>query len=222
MSELDSQIAAAEKEWIEKWIHGPTRTRWTKLPLQVGDKAPDFQLQDFNGQFVHLSNFWHDKPALVLFWRHYGCSCGRDRAARLKSEYPAFVELGANVVVVGQGEPERAADYARRFEIPCPVLCDPTFTAYAAYDVLEGKPSQILFDAPEEYLKCDFEAGMNLSNSRHGTERAMVDSPWQLPGEFVVDKHGMIRLTYRYQFCEDWPNPLVLVAALKEAIWEAV
>jgi len=41
-----------------------------------------------------------------------------------------------------------------------------------------------------------------------------------LPGEFVVDNKGVVRLAYRYQYCEDWPNPLVLVAAIKEAIWE--
>ncbi len=222
MSELDDQIAAAEKEWIEKWVRGPTRTRWTKVPLQVGDKAPDIRLENLDGETVRLSSFWRDRPALLMFWRHYGCSCGRERAARLKDEYPKYAERGANIVVIGQGEPVRAAEYAKRFEIPCPVLCDPTYTAYEAYDLLEGKPSQILFDATDELLKCDFEAGMQLSKSRQGTDRALVDSPWQLPGEFVVDRRGVIRLAFRYQHCEDWPNPLALVAAIKEAIWETV
>jgi hypothetical protein len=62
--------------------------------------------------------------------------------------------------------------------------------------------------------------GAKLAESRHGTDRAAIDSPWQLSGEFVVDRSGLIRLAYRYQYCEDWPNPLVLVAALKEAIWQ--
>jgi hypothetical protein len=72
----------------------------------------------------------------------------------------------------------------------------------------------------DEFLQCDINAGANLQKSRHGTERATVDSPWQLPGEFVVDKTGAIRLAYRYQYCEDWSNLLVLVGAIKEAIWE--
>lgn len=220
MSELEQQIANAEQEWMKSYERGPERTRWTKIPLQVGDAAPDFQLLDSSVNNVQLSSFWNGKPALLLFWRHYGCSCGRDRAARLQNEYAQYVELGANVVVIGQGEPERAAAYAEKNKIECPVLCDPTFTVYQAYDLLEGKTSQILFDAPDEYLKCDLEAGRQLQESRHGTERATVDSPWQLPGEFVVDKNGIIRLAYRYQYCEDWPNPLVLIAGIKEAIWE--
>jgi peroxiredoxin len=221
MSEnLESQIKSAEEEWLKLWKNGPTRLRWNKIPLQVGDMAPDFQLLDSTGTTVRLSDFWNNKPALLLFWRHYGCSCGIDRAKRLQNEYSEYIKLGANVVVIGQGEPERTSAYIQKHNIPCQVLCDPTYTAYQAYDLLEGKPSQIVFDAPDEFLQCDINAGVNLQNSRHGTERATVDSPWQLPGEFVVDKTGMIRLAYRYQYCEDWSNPLVLVAAIKEAVWE--
>jgi peroxiredoxin len=220
MVTLDQQIAEAEKEGKAIWKKGPTRTRWTKIPLQAGDPAPDFELLDATGHKVKLSSFWSDKPALLMFWRHYGCSCGRDRAARLQQEYPKYLELGANVIVVGQGEPERAALYSEKNKITCPVLCDPTYQVYQAYDLLEGKTSQILFDASDELLKCDVEAGKQLLDSRSGTDRAIVDSPWQLPGEFVVDKKGIIRLTYRYQYCEDWPNPLVLIAGIKEAIWE--
>jgi peroxiredoxin len=219
-TKLDSQIQSAEQEWLERWKGGPTRLRWNKIPLQIGDMAPDFELQDSTGAAVHLRDFWNQQPALVLFWRHYGCSCGIERAKRLRNEYADYIQLGANVVVIGQGEPERAAAYIEKRQLPCPVLCDPTYSVYQAYDLLEGKPSQIVFDAGDEMLQCDLKAGKKMQDSRHGTERASVDSPWQLPGEFVVDKTGMIRLAYRYQYCEDWPNPLVLLAGIKEAIWQ--
>lgn len=219
-SDVESQIKAAEEEWLNLWKKGPSRLHWEKIPLQVGDMAPDFELQDAKGAKVRLLNFWNHKPALLLFWRHFGCSCGIERSRRLLDEYQDFIKFGANVVVIGQGEPERAAAYIQKHNLPCPVLCDPTYKVYQAYDLLEGKPSQIVFDASDEFLQCDINAGANLQKSRRGTERATVDSPWQLPGEFVVDKKGIIRLAYRYQYCEDWPNPLVLIAAIKEAVWE--
>ena len=219
-TEIDKLTQAAEQKWLELYKNGPTRTRWTKAPLQAGDKAPDFQLQDSAGNSIAISSFWARGSALIMFWRHYGCSCGRDRARRLAVEYKDFVMAGANLVVIGQGEPERAAAYAKKNNIPCPVLCDPTYKVYEAYDLLEGKSSQVLFDGTDELLKCDLEAGRQEVEERHGTDRAAVDNPWQLPGEFVVDKNGMIRLAYRYQYCEDWPNPLVLIAGIKEAIWE--
>jgi peroxiredoxin len=217
---LVSQIQSAEAEWLQHWEHGPSRIRWDKIPLQVGDQAPDFTLQDATGATVHLHDFWSEKPTLLMFWRHYGCGCGIERARRLQNEYVKYIDTGANVVIIGQGEPERATAYIQNRQIPCPVLCDPTYKVYQAYDLLEGKPSQIVFNAPDKFLQCDFEAGISLQQSRHGTERAAVDSPWQLPGEFVIDRSGMIRLAYRYQYCEDWPNPLVLIAGIKEAIWD--
>ena len=141
-----------------------------------------------------------------------------DRAKRLIAEYDSYTALGGKVVVIGQGEPERAASYAQAQQLPCPVLCDPDFKAYHAFDLLDGKPSQIVFDAPDEFLRRDFQAGVSLAEARRGSPGAVVDSPWQLPGEFVIDQNGIVQLAYRYQYCEDWPNPLVLLAAMKEAV----
>jgi hypothetical protein len=140
-----------------------------------------------------------------------------DRAKRLQQEHASYREAGGTVVIVGQGEPARAAAYKAKYGIPCRILCDPERRAYAAYGLLEGGPAQILFDAPEDVLRCDLEATKKLASARREAGRPLVDSPWQLPGEFVVDPHGSLRLTYRYQYCEDFPNPLVLVASLREA-----
>lgn len=216
-SPLEAQVQAAEKEWLDDWKRGPVRIRWTEIPPQVSDPAPDFELPDASDRPVRLSRFWRDRPALLLFWRHFGCGCGIDRVRRLQQEYSDLIAAGANVAIIGQGEPERAAAYIQRYEVPCPVLCDPARQAYEAYGLLEGKPSQIFFDASRELLRCDFEAGLQLAQTRREAGRPLVDSPWQLPGEFVVDRTGTIRLAYRYQYCEDFPNPLVLIAAIQEA-----
>ena len=218
---ITSQQQGAEESWLQSWQRGPTRLRWTSVPLQAGDEAPDLELHDASGGTVHLRDSWRDGPVLLMFWRHYGCSCGRDRARRLQAEHERYVGLGTNVVVIGQGEPERSQVYARKNELPCAVLCDPARLAYEAYGLLEGQPSQIVFDAPDEFLRRDYEAGKRLQQSRHGTDTVPVDSPWQLPGEFVIDQSGIVRLAYRYQHCEDWPDPLVLIAAIKEAVGHA-
>ena len=217
--ETQEQIEQAEKEWLELWQRGPVRTRWEHTPLQVGDSAPDLELRDSKGRNVRLSDIWNSSPTLLLFWRHYGCSCGVRRAQRLLIEYMDYIKVGGSVVVIGQGEPERAALYAKQHFIPCPVLCDPTYKVYEAYDLLEGQPSQVFFDASEELLRCNIAAGQEFAKSRTKTDRALVDNPWLLPGEFIVDRAGKLRLTYRYQFCEDWPDPLVLMASLKDCLW---
>jgi peroxiredoxin len=216
-STLQDQITAAEEEFLELWVRGPIRTTWASLPPQAGDTAPDLELLDSTGRPVLLSRFWHDRPALLLFWRHYGCGCGRDRAVRLRDEYGGYLDAGAEVVVVGQAEPERSTAYAEQHGIGCTVLCDPEYGAYEAYGLVEALPAQILFDAPEAFLGHSRELGAEFQRERRGQGRPLVDNPWLLPGEFVVDTSGLIRLAYRYQYCEDFPNPLVLTTAIREA-----
>jgi peroxiredoxin len=211
------QQRSAEEDWLRAWQRGPTRVRWTQIPVQAGDPAPDLLLQCATGGSIRLSDTWRAGVSVLLFWRHYGCSCGRDRAVRLLAEYERYAALGASVFIIGQAEPERSAHYAQANALPCPVLCDPVRGAYRAYGLLDGQPSQVVFDAPDEFLRREHDAGKRLQDARRATPAMPVDSPWQLPGEFVIDRSGIVRLAYRYQYCEDWPNPLVLLAAIKQA-----
>ena len=96
-------VEAADREWLEGWLAGPTRLRWDTLPVQAGDPAPDLEMPDASGDSVRLSDLWTDGPAMVLFWRHFGCSCGMDRAARLREEYDDYLAAGATVTFVGMG-----------------------------------------------------------------------------------------------------------------------
>ena len=142
------------------------------------------------------------------------------RAGRLREGYAGYVAAGANVAVIGMGEPARAARYAHEQSIRCPVLADPNRTIYRAYGLLQGDTPHILFDAPDEFLRREPAAGAGLQESRLGTPRALVDDPWQLPGDFVVAPGGVLRLTYRAQYCEDYLDPRVTIAAIRLASGE--
>lgn len=218
-----AETDAAARDWFDHWQAGPTRERWTTLPPQRGDPAPVLDLVEARtGAPMSLSRLWANGPALLLFWRHFGCSCGRDRAARLRAEYPDYKAAGATVALIGQGEPERTRVYAAANELPddLVLLCDPDEAAYRAYGVLEGGPIEMLFDSPDEYLQCDLEAGRGLAEGRRKLGRPMVDNTWLLPGEFVVAPDGRLVSTFRFQFCEHWIDPRVNVAAIRFASGE--
>ncbi len=214
---IDQLTEAAEDRWKTAWSEGPTRIRWLSLPPQTGDRAPDANLPDHDGSAVRLSSLWTDRPLLLLFWRHFGCSCGIDRAARLRDELPSYRAAGGDVVIIGQGEPLRAARYRALQGLDVSILCDPDRAVYRAFGLLQGTPAQILFDAPDEFLRCEQDAGFGMSAARHGTDRASVDDPWQLPGEFVIGTDAVIRLVHRYGWCEDYTDPRIHLAALREA-----
>ena len=214
---LDDLTAAARKEFRESLDRGPQHLRWDELPPQFGDKAPDVELPDADGKTRRLSEFWADGPALVMFWRHQGCGCGVGRAENLVTEYDDYVAAGANVVIVGQAEPERAKAYAEEHKIAATILCDPTFEAYRAYGVREGQSTQTVYDAPEPFWHGDKESWDSLEKARAEGGRPLVDNPWLLPSEFVVDSDGTVRLAYHYNYCDNYPDPRVLVAAIKMA-----
>lgn len=218
MSKLAELTEAAGQKWMDYWISGPLKTRWDAIPLQNDDNAPSFSLPDQTGNMVNLNSFWKDKPALIIFWRHFGCSCGVDRAGRLKNEFQDYLDANANIVIIGQGEPERSTAYAQKYDLPdVAILSDPSYQVFHAYGLLDGKESQILFDAPEEYLDRSIELGKSFVQSRKAEDRPLVDNPYLLPGEFVIDTAGKVVLAYRYNYCEDYPDHRVHLAAIREA-----
>jgi len=215
MDVVEHQQQAAETEWLEAWLAGPARTRLETLPAQIGDPAPDLTLPDIAGRPRRLIEFWRKRPALLLFLRQFGCSCLAERWEKLKEEVGAFEEAGAHVVAVCQAEPERAATVAGRRGYPFPLLCDPDRRAYEIYGLVEGTPAQVLHDFA--WKPGDRATGEKMVTSRRGTERALVDNPWQLPGEFVTSPSGRLTLTHRYQYCEDFPPKTVILGAIQAA-----
>ncbi len=210
---LEAQREAAEREWFEHWQRGPTRRHWTSVPPQAGNPAPDFVLPDERGHAVRLSDLWNERPALLLFWRHFGCGCGVGRAERLASEYLALTEAGAQCIIIGQGEPEHAAWYAEKFHIPCPILCDPEERAYRAYGLLEMDPWLLLGEPKPgpEYFR-------DIMQKHRAKGLPVADNPFLLPGEFVVNRAGRLVLAYRYQYCDNYPDPATLTDSIKEAM----
>lgn len=213
MGLLDELTAAAEAEWLEKWTTGPTQGLGALAT--PGNTAPVLQLPDHDGNLVTLSDLWLEGPALLMFWRHFGCTCGVERAKRVAIESEAYAADGLNPVIISQGEPERAAVYRSTHDIKVPILCDPDHSAYLAYGVGQWSVEQVLFDAPAEYWSHPRQLGVDFQNGRREQGRSPVDDPWLAAAEFVVGRDGIIRLSYAYQYCEDFPDPRVLTTAAR-------
>ncbi len=211
MSDLNDMMQAAESEWLEKWTDGPTEK--TSSLLSPGTPAPDLAMPDQSGTVRHLAEFWAGGPALIMFWRHFGCSCGADRARRLIAEYDTYEQANLTPVIISQGEPERTAIYGTTHGIPCPILCDPDHDAYRKFGVGQWAVEQVLFDAPPEYWTHPRKIGIEFQDAKRRDGRTPVDDPWRATAEFVIGANGLVRLAYSYQHCEDYPEPLVLTTA---------
>lgn len=212
-TQLREALDEGEREFLEIWESGPDVTRWESLPVQVGDAAPDFELPDQTGAMVSLSDLTADSPVILMFWRHFGCGCGVDRAGRLRNELDDYWAAGASVAVIGQGQPVQAEAYAEEHQLEVPILTDPDRATYRSYGLLDASQPQVVFDAPEWLWSYSRETAERFVEMRRESGRRLVNSPWLLPGEFVVGQDARVRHAHRYQHCEDFPDPRVLVTA---------
>jgi cytochrome c biogenesis protein CcmG, thiol:disulfide interchange protein DsbE len=75
--------------------------------LSVGDKAPDFVLNDFDGQPVSLSDF-NGRPVIVNFWATWCAPC-RIEMPELQAAYDKYQEQGLVILALDQNEPIEVA-----------------------------------------------------------------------------------------------------------------
>ena len=210
---LQESTTAAEAEWLAHWVAGPTEDGG--FLVQPGSMAADLVLADHTGADRRLSEFWEGRPALLMFWRHFGCGCGIERATRLKAEWQDYAAAGLNPVIVAQGEPDRAAAYRATHELACTILCDPDHRAYRAYGIGQWQIERVIAEAPAEFWSHPRDIGVSFQSARREQGRPLVDDPWRAVKEFVIGANGLVRLAYAYQYCEDFPNPKVLSVAAR-------
>lgn len=106
--------------------------------LEVGTKAPDFQLLDKDGKSVRLTDFLGKKIVLYFYPRDNTPGCTRQACAFAKS-YPQF--QNQDVVVIGISKDSVASHlkFAQKYELPFLLLSDPELQAIQAYDVWQEK-----------------------------------------------------------------------------------
>lgn len=106
--------------------------------LEVGTKAPDFQLLDKDGQPVRLSDFLGKKIVLYFYPRDNTPGCTRQACAFAQS-YPQF--QNQDVVIIGISKDSVASHlkFAQKYELPFLLLSDPELQAIQAYDVWQEK-----------------------------------------------------------------------------------
>ncbi len=133
----------------------------------VGDKAPDFTLQDLEGKPVALSKLTANAPVvLVVFrgWPGYQCPICTFQVAGLLGQAKQLAARGAKVVFVYPGPADQLGEHAAEFikgkSLPAgfSYVTDPDYEFTAAYG--------LRWDAPRETA---------------------------YPSTFVIDRNGVVQ-----------------------------
>lgn len=106
--------------------------------LEIGNKAPDFVLQDKNGNSVSLKDFSGKKVVLYFYPRDNTPGCTR-QACAFAASYDAFKEKNVAVIGISKDSVASHQKFAAKYELPFVLLSDPERVAIEAYDVWQEK-----------------------------------------------------------------------------------
>lgn len=186
-----------------------------KYRLNFNTPAPDLTLLTPAREQVALSSLWRDKPVLLAFTRHFGCTQCKEMLAELVENRERIMAAGLNIAVVMQGSPEMTGVFAQAFAPGLMCLSDQERKAYKAYGLERG-------DLFQTFLNPKVWAAVSRSR-RKGFK---VETPpagqdaMQMSGTFIISRKGNIELPYYYDDIADHPPVDLLLEGVLATRWD--
>ena len=106
--------------------------------LKIGDKAPDFKLNDKNGTSVSLSDFLGKKTVVYFYPKDNTPGCTR-QACAFAARSTEFDNKGIVVIGISKDSVESHTKFAAKYSLPFILLSDPDLEAINAYGVWKEK-----------------------------------------------------------------------------------
>ena len=106
--------------------------------LEVGTKAPDFNLPDQNGNMHSLSEYKGKKLILYFYPKDSTPGCTR-QACGFSERYPLFVEKGVEIVGISKDSVASHKKFEEKNGLGFTILSDTELAAINAYDVWHKK-----------------------------------------------------------------------------------
>ena len=106
--------------------------------IEIGAKAPDFMLQDTNGNAVSLSDFKGRKVVLYFYPKDNTPGCTR-QACAFAAAYDAFRSKDIAVIGISRDSVASHVKFAEKYALSFTLLSDPDRVAIEAYGVWQEK-----------------------------------------------------------------------------------
>jgi len=102
--------------------------------LEIGTKAPAFELPDQNGTMHNLSGYLGKKVILYFYPKDNTAGCTA-QACGFAELYPQFTEKGAVVLGVSKDSVSSHKKFEEKYGLPFTLLSDTELNTLKAYDV---------------------------------------------------------------------------------------
>ena len=102
--------------------------------LEAGDTAPEFSVEDQDGNTVKLSDFKGKKLVLFFYPKASTPGCTAE-ACNLRDNWERFQEKGYAILGVSADTQKRQSNFKNKYEFPFPLLADENKEVIQAYGV---------------------------------------------------------------------------------------
>lgn len=102
--------------------------------LSIGTKAPEFTLEDKDGNKVSMSDFKGKKVVVYFYPKDNTPGCTR-QACAFRNAYDGFKKEDVQVIGISKDSIKSHQKFAEKHELPFILLSDPDLVAIKAFDV---------------------------------------------------------------------------------------
>jgi peroxiredoxin Q/BCP len=104
------------------------------ITLKVGDKAPNFEAKDNQGNTIKLADYSGKKLVLFFYPKASTPGCTAE-ACNLSDNYTTFLEKGYDVLGVSADSAKRQQNFINKYAFPFPLLADEDKAVIEAFGV---------------------------------------------------------------------------------------
>lgn len=91
--------------------------------LQTGDKMPEFEVMDQNGNMISSKDLLGKKTIIYFYPKDNTSGCTQE-ACNIRDNYQAMVAKGYNVIGVSKDSAKSHKNFAAKYDLPFTLLAD--------------------------------------------------------------------------------------------------
>jgi peroxiredoxin len=192
-----------------------TRIRQETHPPTDGSVLEDVVLNDVDGHPVRLGDLWSERPAVLVFVRHFGCVFCRQMAVDIHRHRDQFEEADVELAVIGHGSPAHAADFRKLQNVDLRLLVDPDRKVYELAGAKVATLNELI--GPRQILR-----GLRatvMSRLKQGSiavhQGKILGHAAQLGGVLIIAPDGSVRYAHLSEESGDNPPAREVLAAAR-------
>jgi peroxiredoxin len=177
--------------------------------------VPDLTLLNTRGEPVRLYSLWKERPLLLAFTRHFGCTQCKEMLDELVAGKDRINEAGLDIAIIMQGDPVATAIFSEKYAPGLFCLADPERKVYQAFGLERGNVFQTFLN---------LKVWSGISKSQKKGYKVEPPPPGQdamlMSGTFIISKGGKVILPYYYDHIADHPQLDLLLNGVLSTNWD--